>query len=185
MPELRSYLRHQLPLAIATQVRAYQRVQWPFLDGRGDVLWDFTARPDAPVHFVVAEGDVLVSHACVNRRTIAVHGQPLEVFGLSSVFTYPAWRGQGWAGQVVDTATDYLRASPADVAMLFCGEALEPFYAKRGWSVARESQILFGDKAAPQRKQDNLVMMLFVSDKGRSVRRVIETSPVYVGSATW
>src|SRR4051794_28914477 len=134
MPELRSYLRHQLPPVLAAQVRAFQRIQWPFLDQRSEVLWDFTPRPDAPVHFVMTEGDVLISHVCVNRRRVEVRGQPLEVFGLSSVFTYPAWRGEGHAGQLVEAATDYLRASPADVAMLFCGGALEGFYSKRGWS---------------------------------------------------
>jgi predicted N-acetyltransferase YhbS len=185
MPELRSYLRHQLPPVLAAQVRAFQRIQWPFLDQRSDLLWDFAARPDAPAHFVIAEGEVLISHACVNRRRIEVQNQPLEVFGLSSVFTYPAWRGEGYAGQVVDAATDYLRASPADMAMLFCGEPLEKFYAQRGWSAAREAHILFGTRDSPQRKHDNRVMMLFVSETGRALRRTLETTPVYVGNSTW
>ena len=41
MPELRSYLKHELPRELAIQVRSYIRMQWP---GLGEDLTKILAR---------------------------------------------------------------------------------------------------------------------------------------------
>src|SRR5437764_7687958 len=101
MPELRTYRRHEMPRDLAWQVRSYTRIQWPFLDVTGSDWWDFTPREDNPVHFVIADGDLLISHASVNWRNVRHSGQTYNVFGLSTVFTYPAYRKCGHAQRVV------------------------------------------------------------------------------------
>jgi len=186
MPELRTYRRHEIPTELAWQIRSFVRVQWPFLDTPEHPLWNDRPSPDdSPLHFLVAEGDLLLSHVCVNRRTLEQRDESFDVYGLSTVFTFPAYRKAGHALRAVRAASDYIRTSQADLAMLFCGQPLRKFYASAGWSAADKARILFGDKLRPQLKNDNLVMMMFLSEKGRAARNSFEKQDVYVGSSTW
>src|SRR5438874_6935227 len=123
-------------------------MQWPFLPGTTDRIWDYTPPADEaisrwPTHFLLIDGEVLVSHASVNFRAVEHGGQSYLVGGLSTVFTYPAYRGAGCAVQVVRAATTHLRASEADLAMLFCRDTLRDFYSAAGWSASDRARIFF------------------------------------------
>ena len=85
MPELRSYRRHEVPRDLAWQVRSFTRVQWPQLESAKRPWWDFTPREHNSLHFVLTEGDLLVSHASVNWRDVEHKGQTYNVFGLSTI----------------------------------------------------------------------------------------------------
>jgi GNAT superfamily N-acetyltransferase len=166
------------------QLACYVRVQWPFVMGRGTPLWGTDAYPPHGVHFVVLDGNVLVSHALTHDRTAEHRGDRYAVGALSSVFTYPAYRGLGHAGRVVAAATHHIRAGEADVAMLFAGEPRHAFYARAGWELIAGAEILAGDRDAPHREKSP-VMMLFLSDRGRQARAAFEREPVYAGPRTW
>src|SRR5947208_307041 len=156
MPELRTYRRHEMPRDLAWQVRSYTRMQWPFLDVTGSRWWDFTPRDDNPIHFVITDGDLLISHASVNWRDVEHRGQLYNVFGLSTVFTYPGYRKAGHAQRVVQAASDYIRKHAADVAMLFCGQPLRAFYSECGRTPVESARVFYGARSNPMLKSDNL-----------------------------
>ena len=184
MLQLHSHRKPLVPRDIAIQIQSYLRIQWPFLDTRDGKLWDVPS--DSPARtFIVLDGEHLVSHAEANFRTIEHAGRSFTLGGISAVFTYPAYRGGGFARQVVSAATALLDHSDADLAMLFCGESLRTFYASCGWAPADSARILRGDPAAPTPHEGNLVMMRFISGKGRAARALLENECIYVGERTW
>ena len=79
MIELCSWPKHAVPREIAAQIRSFIRMQWPFLNGRGNRLWDFEARQDGPITFALVDDEILISHAEVNFRTIEFQSQSLKV----------------------------------------------------------------------------------------------------------
>src|SRR5690349_19255161 len=183
--ELHAWPKHAVPRDVAIQIRSFIRIQWPFLNGQGDRLWDFSPRENEPTTFVLMNGEALVSHTEVNFRTVEFHSEQWKVGGLSAVFTYPAFRGTGCAARIVTAATDALRASDADLAMLFCGAPLERFYTDCGWTPMKTARVMFGDREAPTLKDDNVVMMVFVSERGKALRDVLARESIYVGVSTW
>jgi predicted acetyltransferase len=185
MIELRTWPKHAVPREIATQIRSFLRMQWPFLNGQGNRIWDFAPRPGEPTTFALVDDEILVSHTEVNYRDVAFEGQVLKVGGLSAVFTYPAFRGTGCADRIVGAATDAIRASDSDLAMLFCGAPLENFYTSCGWSPMKTARVMYGERENPKLKDDNVVMMLFVSERGKKLRQTLEREQIYVGVSTW
>jgi GNAT superfamily N-acetyltransferase len=185
MPSLHAYPKPQVPREVALQVRSYVRIQWPHLDELiGPRLWDVP--PDSPARtFVVLDGEKLVSHAEANFRPVDHAGATFNVGGLSAVFTYPAYRRGGFAQQVVRAASEFLDASDADLALLFCGEPRRGFYASLGWEALNEACIHYGDRANPKRHEGTIVMARFISPRGRAARQPFEREAVYVGQRTW
>jgi len=121
----------------------------------------------------------------VNHRPVEFQGETLNCWGLSTVFTYPAFRKGGFASQLVRAATEHIQKSQADLAMLFCGHPLRQFYSTAGWTPMDTARVFYGDEKNPTAKTDNLVMMLFVSEKGRRAAKALESNPIYVGPVTW
>jgi hypothetical protein len=189
VPELLSFPKHEVPRDIAIQIRSYLRVQWPHMDpkSRSTKLWEFTSEnPRQPMNFVLMDGEVLISHAEANRRgEIDFAGEKLICWGLSAVFTYPAWRGTSLAKEVVRTATQYIQHSDADLAMLFCGPRLRNFYSECGWEPMDTARVMYGDQINPKQDQTGQIMMLFVTDKGQALKQRLLTESIYVGPITW
>jgi predicted N-acetyltransferase YhbS len=185
MPELLSFAKHQVPRDIAIQIRSYYRIQWPHVRARDVKLWNFDPdNPQRPINFVLMEGEALVSHAEANWRSIEIAGQTLTCAGVSGVFTYPAWRGSGLAKEVVHAATEAIRNSDADLAMLFCGTRLKNFYSECGWMAFETARIFFGDPVNPQQEQC-MTMALLLTEKGRGVAHRLASEPVFVGPSSW
>ncbi len=186
MYEVQHVTSDHLPDAIYQQMASFIRLVWlGHLKGedRFWVLADPTGHID---HFYVAERGVLVSHACVNRRTITHAGETYTLRGVGAVFTYPAFRKEGQGARVVAAATDFIRGTDADVAMLFTSPDLEPFYAAHGWSALRpEPEIASGDAQQPSVDSHEFTMMLFLSEKARAHRDDFLRGPIYVGEYTW
>ena len=185
MIELHSWPKHAVPREIAIQIRSYIRMQWPSLNGTGNRIWDFAPRADEPTTFALLDDEILISHAEMNFRTVEFQSRPWKVGGLSAVFTYPAFRGSGCASRIVNAATDALRGSEADLAMLFCGSPLEAFYTACGWTPMKSARVMFGNPNNPTLKDDNLVMMLFISHGGRAIQAALSAESIYVGANTW
>lgn len=184
MLDLCDFPKPSVPREIAIQIRSYVRIQWSHLDAQGATLWDVP--PDSSARtFVVLDGEQLVSHGEVNFRDVVHGGRTLGVGGISSVFTYPAYRHGGFASKVVAAATAFLDHSDADLAILFCAEPLRTFYASCGWELINTARILSGVPATPTLHTCTEVMMRFISERGRAARTSLELDAVYVGERTW
>ncbi len=101
------------------------------------------------------------------------------------MLTYPAFRKEGLGGQVVAAASDYIRASDADVGMLFTYPAIEHFYARYGWTHLSDPGVRWGDPASPQYEADAFMMLLPVSAKALAHRADFDHGPIFVGPTRW
>jgi len=185
MPSLHEFAKPHVPRDVAAQIRSYQRIQWPHLDELiGPKLWDVP--PDSTARtFILLDGEKLISHAEANFRPVEHANRTFNVGGLSAVFTYPAYRGKGFAQQVVRAATAFLDASDADFAMGFCGERLRGFYTNVGWEWLDGARILYGDRANPTQHEGTIVMAHFIPARGDDARTLLGSEPLYVGERTW
>lgn len=182
VPELRSYRKRDVPRDIAIQIASYVRFQWPAFIGRKMPLWESTPYPDHCLHFVLVDGDVLVSHAIVSSRGLRHRGETFNVYGLSSVFCYPTHCGSGFGEKIVAAATDHIRRqSDANLALLFCGERVRSLYTRQGWQHVPAMKVLFGDDN--REFNDGYVMTLLLSERARA--HDFATEPLHVGPNTW
>jgi aminoglycoside 2'-N-acetyltransferase I len=85
---------------------------------------------------------------------------------------------------VVEAATKYIAEAGADIGLTTCEPALRFFYARAGWIPLTNTTLLFGDVTSPV-AVDELVLMLFVSEKAKRGRQSFEGRRVYVGANTW
>lgn len=70
------------------------------------------------------------------QREIRVGGQPVLVGGVGGVMTLPHMRGRGLGKAAMQSAADFIcGALGADAGMLYCLDALVPYYAALGWQV--------------------------------------------------
>src|SRR2546430_12065444 len=119
MPELRSYLKHEVPRDIAVQIRSYIRIQWP---GLGEDLTKILAPPSRWVRdrraFVLIEDELLISHADANFRTIEHGGRKYEWGGRGGVRTHSRPRGKGLGETPVVAARPHLSPSHAGFSCL-------------------------------------------------------------------
>jgi GNAT superfamily N-acetyltransferase len=185
MAELRVYRRHEVPPLIAAQVRSFVRVQWPFVHAGSTTLWDFEVREDAPLHFVIVEGEALVSHGHVRRRTVEHRGRAWAVDAVSSVFTYPDFRKAGHGARLVRAISDHVRTAGADLGMLFAGERVRRLYEGSGWRWIDAARVQYGDRTRPQTHTGSQLMTLAVTGAGAAAADVCAAEPVYVGLDTW
>jgi GNAT superfamily N-acetyltransferase len=183
--QLKHYLHSEVPPLLAAQITSFQRIQWPSIHERGNQLWSVNDGNREFVHFVLSDDDMLISHASVNWRDVKFKEQTWSIWGVSSVYTYPAFRKGGFASRTVDAASDFIRAGTGDLAMLFCGHPLIKFYTDRGWTHTPDAKIFYGDPANPTAKTDNAIMMLFMSEKGRAAREAFSHQEIFVGPITW
>ncbi|MEM1311075.1 MAG: GNAT family N-acetyltransferase [Cyanobacteria bacterium P01_H01_bin.153] len=184
MIELKHYSPDTLPLPLKYQLLATVRIEWfQAFTGPGRT-WDYIAKSTQPQYFTLSEQDILISFAEVNQRPLHHANEAYTLYGLSAVYTFPAYRHEGYGQQVVQAAADFIRASDADIAMLFCSPALTDFYHARGWQTLPTTIIHYGNPDQPQVNQD-VVMMQFISDEGRQHQSTFVGQPVYVGRYRW
>lgn len=185
MPEVQHYRRYaDIPTELAVQAASFIRLVW-LADRKGeDRFWKLDDPSGTVQYFIIAERGVLISHADVVQRTITHAGESYLLYGLGGVFTYPAFRGEGYGQQVVDAATAFIRSSPADVGMLFCNPARWGLYGRSGWA-RLENQILEGAPEAPQPYTYEPAMIIYNSARAQAHQHDFESQPIYVGKGTW
>ena len=173
-----------LPEPLRGQILALIRIG--FHDTAGDYRGP-GALPEEwhPMHVVAVEGDVILSYAGVVWHEIRHLGEVFKTYGLSSVFTFPHYRGAGLGTRVVRRATDEIeRAGDGDVALLFTMPERVPFYERCGWQAMPGLRCLTGDPTRPVAHGD-LPLMLFLSAKGRRQRAAFQHAAVYIGESPW
>jgi len=128
------YRRPELPRLIEQQILDFGRLVWP--DGftsEGRFRDRMHEVPDDTTHFVRAVGSLLVSHVQVIPIDVDGRDSRLAVGGVSSVMTYPHFRGEGHASALLRRAAEHIGASGMDIGMLFCDETNVRFYEGLGW----------------------------------------------------
>jgi hypothetical protein len=179
MPTLTIYPHAQFPAIFKWQAIAFMRMEWPSIFQGDNLYMPETYPPEMdPVHFVVSQGDTLISYGALLKINLAHSGADYRVYGFGNMLTFPPFRHQGWGRQVLQAATLFIGQSDADVAALFCDPSLEPFYAAQGWTTThcptRLGQPNQFEDYPPSR------MMLFISKKGRLNKVEFETKPMYI-----
>src|SRR3712207_2863340 len=106
MPQIEVFTNATFPDALRWQAIAFMRVEWPFIftgDGR---LITYPYGPSIEqIHIAMAEGDVLMSYATLVHIDQPHNGVTYRIYGLGNMFTFPPYRGEGLARQVIDAAT--------------------------------------------------------------------------------
>ena len=179
MPTLSIYGQKDFPSVYNCQAIAFMRCEWPSIF-QGDILYLSAPYPPdfEPVHFVVAEGESLLSYASIMKLNIPHAGQEYAVYGFGNMLTFPPYRKQGHGRKILRAATDFIRTRNVDGAILFCDKSLEKYYGSEGW-LATPSTTYLGYSGEPV-AYEPLRMMLFVSEKGKSAQKNFESSPLYI-----
>jgi predicted acetyltransferase len=185
--ELFTFTSAEFPENLKWQAVSFLRVQWPDGFTGENRLRDWvTQEDDHPIHIVLVENNILISHTNVVWKYLDHDGVTYKTYGLTGVFTYPSFRRQGCGGQVVAAGTGYISKSDADIAMLYCDESLKDFYARYGWIHLDQSVSYIEENTQPVRVDDEILMMLFISPKGQRGRAAFETRPIHLHSDyTW
>ena len=179
MPELTVYQQSDFPSIYKWQAIAFMRMEWTSIFYNDNLYMSEVYPPEfQPVHFVISEDDSLLSYATLLKLNLTHMDVMYQVYGFGNLLTFPPYRKRGYGSQVLQTATDFIQQSDADVAILFCDRLLEPFYAEKGWSLT-ESPTRLGNPERSEEYEPSR-MMLFVSEKGRTGRADFESQPIYI-----
>lgn len=155
------------------------RTEWSNIFHHDNLYMSETYPPDdQPIHFVLAEGDTLISYAAILEVILDHCGRTYQIYGFGNMFTFPPFRKQGYGSQVLQSATQYIKTSPVDAAILFCDPKLEPFYATQGWKATRSPTRLGGPEEYEVYNPTR--MMLFISEKGQSGKSDFESQPICI-----
>jgi aminoglycoside 6'-N-acetyltransferase I len=169
-----------IPPTLEAQIRRLLHAEWP---GTEDVAALPLIDPGLhPVHFVLAEGDQVVSYTRTIRATISHRGQVFMLYGLGDVVTRPGQRQRGYGGRLVEAATAHIRRDPAaDAAVLLTEPALEQFYQRYGWEHVAGLRVTTGDSD----QGTPFAMILFISAKVRAARERFADDPLVLTGDEW
>ena len=184
MYEVQHVRSDQLPLEINLQITSFIRLVWGGDTKGDDRFWQMSDPEGVVEHYYIAERGVLISHELVRRLTITHMGESYAVLGVGGVFTYPAFRKEGYGAQVVAAFSDDIRASNADLGLLFTSERHYSFYAAHGWIPLNRRGVFAGNPNQPEFR-DSGVMLLPVSEKVQTHLNDFEQTAMYVGADTW
>jgi GNAT superfamily N-acetyltransferase len=179
------YPTKELPAVLQCQILSFLRMTWPegFITEAQRREW-IAHQENHPLHFVFVEDSFLISHLEVVWKYLEHAGVTYKAYGLSGVFTTPAFREQGYGQRLVEAGTAHIKASDADIGMLWCAPSLKGFYARSGWIGMEKSETLIGPKEDPS-VYHLLLMMLFLSQKEQRGRPFFENESIYFGREAW
>jgi predicted acetyltransferase len=156
------------------------KVEWPFIfSGQYQFSEDTYPPEQRPIHFVIAKGDALISHAEIIKMKLEHSETEYLVYGLGNVFTFPPYRENGYGQEVIKAGTAYIAESDVDVAILFCDPNLKPFYEKAGWEGLSRASTRIGT-LEESKENVGLRMMLFLSEKGKAGYLSFVNQPLYI-----
>jgi GNAT superfamily N-acetyltransferase len=186
MVEQYLYASADFPEALKCQALSFLRVEWPGgFRGENRLRNWITKEADHPIHLVLVEAGLLISHTNVVWKYLEHAGITYKTYGLTGVFTYPSFRGQGYGSQLIGAATAYIQASDGDIGMFHCDPGLCNFYARHDWEALEQATTYLGSNEKFL-VDDEVLMMQFLSPKGQQGRASFEREPIYFGSdSTW
>jgi len=140
--EEHTYLRPDLPRLIEQQVLDFGRVAWSDGSLTEDRFRDRMHEvPEETTHFVRSAGSLLVSHVQVIPIALDGRDGQLLIGGVSSVMTYPAFRGEGHASALLQRSAEHIEATGMSLGMLFCDHDTIPFYGRLGWHALERGRV--------------------------------------------
>jgi GNAT superfamily N-acetyltransferase len=126
------------PRELDIQLWAFHRLVWGVGEDRFRTRsWD----EPTPTHFVLAAGELLVSHVLVFPLSIEGHHGVLRVGCVGAVLTFPQFRREGHASKLMGRAAQHI-AQTADVGMLFCDPEDASFYERLDWTALPHGRAL-------------------------------------------
>jgi GNAT superfamily N-acetyltransferase len=179
MPTLQIYPQTEFPSIFKWQAIAFMRCEWSDIFQGENLYMTQTYPPEnKPIHFVLSEGETLISYAAVMEVSLAHAGSDYHIYGFGNMLTFPPFRKHGYGRQILSAATDFIRTSNADAGILFCDPSLESFYAADGWRRAHSPTRL--GKPDHYEVYQPSRMMLFVSERGLAHKKDFDLEPLYV-----
>jgi GNAT superfamily N-acetyltransferase len=173
-----------LPEKFKCQILSFMRVEWyeEFQDKNRIRNW--IKRPELhPVHFLLEEEDILISHVAVVWKLLPHAGQEYKAYGFTEVFTYPAFRKQGYGLQLIQSAKQYIEQRE-DADLIIFHSSVSGFYERAGFEPMNGMVTLFGDPHNPGRSSE-IGFMRFLSEKGQQGRESFAKGTLYFGDGTW
>lgn len=177
-----------MPAHVRWQILSYMRTEWPEgFTGRFRGRRWISAPEFNPTHLVLMEDDLVIGHVEIMWIDFIHGGVLYKTYGISSVFIFQDYRGQGLGKRMVQAATYIIRRQgDADIGMLWCDHALRGFYIKCGWQAMDSTQTLLGTtRDTANVDQTQLLFMRFFSDKAEAHRHTFENTQLYFGWTTW
>lgn len=184
MTMIQQFTTDTLPEHFKWQMRDFTRIVW---DSKEPADMTHPLSPDRwhPRHFVIADGQFLLSATTVLWKMVDIVGQSYKMYGLGMVMTYPTHRKQGYGQQTVKAATDFIRQdATADMAWLQTRPELEQFYGAQGWTYMPDVTVLSGAIDQPV-NENSWMMMLFLSGRAHQNRQQIEKATFYLDEHLW
>lgn len=168
----------ELPAALRIQILDFLRILWPDGFTGPNRFRDWITRPELQWrHLVFAAGDQLVSHVELIRTELDHEGSPYRIISPTTVLTYPAFRGEGWMGRLLDAAAQRIDGEDCDAGLLFCRAELVDFYARFGWEPVPEATVVVGPDGATWLSTEALLIRP-VGERGHRLRRSLAHSPL-------
>lgn len=91
------------------------------------------------LHFFLEEDGRLSSHVGLLRHAVSVGGRAVTVAGVGGVVTVPEAQGRGHAQRGMRHVAEFFcREWGVESGLLFCRDALVPFYRRLGWQVVED-----------------------------------------------
>lgn len=183
MADLLVYRRGELlPPHFYYQAQAAMRIIFEYSDDE-----DLESQSDPQMmHMVIGKSRELIAYAGIICTAIEHQGIAYKCYGLTGVLTFPAFRKKGYGGRLIEAANNLIREdASADIALLWTATHNVRFYAQQGWEPMPNMQTFDGDPAQPTPHNDEVRLMLFLSEKGKQGRDTFEHGQVYVGVESW
>jgi GNAT superfamily N-acetyltransferase len=178
------FASQDVPERFKCQILSFVRIQWPELFSGKHRLRDWTSKPDLhPVTFLLEEEGVLISRLEVVWDVLAQAGETYLTYGLSGVFTYPAFRKQGNGLRLVQSAVAWIEQQ-AEADLVLVHSTLTGFYEQAGFERMDSLITLVGDPNLPERSPET-AFLRFLSEKGKRGRSRSENASVYGGESIW
>jgi GNAT superfamily N-acetyltransferase len=169
------------------QILSFQRIVWTEgffgeLHGRD---W-ITRKEDHPLHFIIVEGNLLISHLEVVWRYLEHNSITYKVMGVTGVLTFPDFRKQGHGKSLILEATKYIENSDADIGMFSCEDKNLEFYKKCGWGNLEHAPItMTGSKDNPHKTDSPNLLFKPLTKKGEDGKKDFENIQLFFEDDTW
>ena len=175
----------ELPDDLKLQALCFLRINYPEgFQGENQTRDWLHNTSDEPIHIAITTPNrILASYCAVVRKPLTHTCETFNCWGLTGVMTYPAFRRRGLGTRAVTVGTRMIKENAADIGMFHCDHSLKHFYESCGWLALENAVTLVGDENKPE-VSDELLMMLFLSEKGKVHRADFENTPFYFGEST-
>lgn len=106
------------------------------------------------------EGKELATFCNVVLRRVLMDGQLYTVAGINNVITPRAFRGRGYASQVLRETEQFIfEELECAFGLLLCADALLPFYSRLGWYKLENCSLRYHQPSGEQLYDSNVMLL--------------------------